>query len=172
MTYTTRVYGTRTTLLIGVFLEALALVSASFTQQIWQLFLSQGVCFGLGMGFLFLGSVGVIPQWFTTRRSFANGIATAGSGVGGVIYSLASNAMIEKIGIGWALRILGILAFVVNFVCAMLLKDRNKAIGVKQSAFDYVLLRRYEFLLLLGWGIFSMLGYVVLLFRYSNSKSK
>lgn len=164
-TYTTRVYGTRTTLLIGVFLEALALISASFAQQIWQLFLSQGVCFGFGMGFLFVGSVGIVPQWFTTRRSLANGISTAGSGLGGMTYSLASNVMIEHIGIGWTLRILGIIAFVVTFVCAILLKDRNKVIGATQLAFDYALFGRFEFLLFLGWGFFSMLGYVVLLFR-------
>lgn len=48
-TYITRVYGTRTTLLLGVALETLALISASFAHEIWQLFLSQGVCFGFGM---------------------------------------------------------------------------------------------------------------------------
>lgn len=95
-TYITRVYGTRTTLLLGVALETLALISASFTHEIWQLFLSQGVCFGFGMGFLFVGSVGIIPQWFTKKRSLANGIGTAGSGLGGLMYSLATNAMI-----GW-----------------------------------------------------------------------
>lgn len=56
-TITTRLYGTRVTLLIGVFLETLALIGASFSREIWQLFLSQGVCFGFGMGFLFVGSV-------------------------------------------------------------------------------------------------------------------
>lgn len=80
-------------------------------------------------------------------------------------YSLASNVMIEHIGIGWTLRILGIIAFVVTFVCAILLKDRNKVIGATQLAFDYTLFGRLEFLLFLGWGFFSMLGYVVLLFR-------
>lgn len=48
-TSTTRLYSTRVTLLIGVALEALALIGASFTHSIWQLFLSQGVCFGFGM---------------------------------------------------------------------------------------------------------------------------
>ena len=72
-TSTTRLFGTRTTLLLGVGLEALALIGASFTHETWQLFLSQGVCFGFGMGFLFVGSVGVVPQWFTTKRSLANG---------------------------------------------------------------------------------------------------
>ena len=167
-TFTTRVYGTNVTLLIGVALETIALISASFTHKIWQLFLSQGVCFGVGMGFLFVGSVGVIPQWFTKRRSLANGIGTAGSGIGGMMYSLATNAMIERLGVEWAFRILGILAFAVNTVCAILIKDRNKAIGAKQLSFDYRLFRRYEFWLVLGWGFFSMMGYIVLLFSLPN----
>lgn len=167
-TITTRVYGTRTTLLIGVFLQTLALISASFAHKIWHLFLSQGVCFGFGMGFLFVGSVGVVPQWFTKKRSLANGIGTAGSGVGGMMYSLATNAMIERLGVRWAFRILGIVACAVNCVCAMLLRDRNKAIGSRQLAFDYRLFARYEYWLLLGWGFFSMMGYIVLLFSLPN----
>ena len=80
------------------------------------------------------------------------------------MYSLATNAMIQSLGIGWAFRILGIIAFSVNFLCAILMKDRNKAIGTSQLAFDYTLFKRPEFLLTLGWGFFSMLGYIVLLF--------
>ena len=163
-TYITRVHGTRTTLLLGVCLEVLALISASFTHQVWQLFLSQGLCFGFGMGFLFVGSVGIIPQWFTTKRSLANGIGTAGSGLGGMMYSLATNAMIESLGVEWAFRILGILACAVNVVCALLIRDRNKAIGAVQLAFDYTLFKKPEFWLLLGWGFFSMMGYITLLF--------
>ena len=167
-TITTRKYGTRTTLLLGVFFETLSLITASFTTQIWQLFLTQGVCFGYGMGFLFVGSVGVVPQWFSRRRSLANSIGTAGSGIGGLTYSLATNAMIQSIGLGWAFRILGILAFTVNCICAILIKDRNKAIGASQLAFDYRLFKKKEYLLLQGWGFFSMLGYVVLLFSLPN----
>ncbi|KAG8533321.1 uncharacterized protein KY384_002104 [Bacidia gigantensis] len=163
-TYVTREYGTRTTLLVGVALETLALIGASFTHQIWQLFLSQGLCFGYGMGFLFVGSVGIVPQWFAKRRSLANGIATAGSGLGGMMYSLAANAMIESLGVDWAFRILGLLACSVNFICAMLIRDRNEAIGARQLAFDYALFKRVEYWMLLIWGFLSMLGYIVLLF--------
>ncbi|KAG9691366.1 putative monocarboxylate transporter, partial [Aureobasidium melanogenum] len=164
----TRKFGTRTTLFTGVAFETASLIGASFAKQIWQLFLSQGVCFGFGMGFLFVGSVGIVPQWFTTKRSLANGIATAGSGLGGLIYSLATGAMIPNIGLGWAFRVLGIVACVVNGICAMLVKDRNKAIGSSQLAFDVQLFKRTEYLLLLGFGWFSMLAYVVLLFSLAN----
>lgn len=167
-TYITRAYGTRTTLLLGVAFESLALIGASFTHETWQLFLSQGVCFGFGMGFLFVGSVGIIPQWFTEKRSLANGIGSAGSGLGGMMYSLATNAMIDRLGVGWALRILGMVACVVNCTCAMLIRDRNKAVGSVQLAFDYTLFKRPAFLLLLGWGFFSLCGYIVLLFSLPN----
>lgn len=167
-TWTTRRFGTRFTLLTGVFFETLSLITASFTQEIWQLFLSQGLCFGLGMGFLFVGSVGIIPQWFTTKRSLANGIGTAGSGLGGLTYSLATGAMIESIGIPWTFRVLGIVAFVVNFICATLIRDRNKTIGPSQLAFDYRLFKKYEFCIMEAWGFFSILGYIVLLFSLPN----
>ncbi|KAI9722811.1 MAG: hypothetical protein M1828_004507 [Chrysothrix sp. TS-e1954] len=167
-TNVTRLFGTRTTLLTGVFFETVSLIGASFAKEIWHLFLSQGVCFGWGMGFLFVGSVGVPPQWFTTRRSLANGISAAGSGLGGLTYSLATNAIIKSISLGWAFRILGIVAGGVNIVCAILMKDRNKQIGGRQAAFDLELFLRLDYQLLLGWGFFSMLGYIVLLFSLPN----
>ncbi|KAI9827537.1 MAG: hypothetical protein M1832_004887 [Thelocarpon impressellum] len=164
----TRIYGTRTTLLLGLFFETLALIGASFSTKIWHLFLTQGICFGWGMGLQFVGSLGVISQWFTTKRSVANGIATAGSGLGGLTYSLATNAMITRLGLPWAFRILAIAQFMANFVSAILLKDRNKQIGTTNRAFDYRLLKKPEFWLVLVWGSCSLLGYIVLLFSLPN----
>jgi len=120
------------------------------------------------MGWLFVGSVGIVPQWFLKKRSMANGLATAGAGLGGMTYSLATNAMIQRISLAWAFRILGILSFTVNIIATFLIRDRNKAIGAKQLSFDYMLFRRPEFLLLQGWAFFSMLGYIVLLYSMPN----
>lgn len=167
-TFTTRMYGTRTTLFLGIALETASLIGASFASTIWQLFLSQGICFGLGMGFLFVGSVGIVPQWFTTRRSLANGFSTCGSGLGGLVYSLATGAMLQTIGLAWAFRVLGIVACVVNTICSLLIRDRNKAVGSSQLSFDSKLFKRPEYLLLCGYGWFSILAYVVLIFSLAN----
>jgi hypothetical protein len=51
-----RLYGTRNTLFIGVFFETLSFIGASFATRFWQILLSQGICFGWGMGFLFTAS--------------------------------------------------------------------------------------------------------------------
>ncbi|KAJ5983797.1 hypothetical protein N7481_005896 [Penicillium waksmanii] len=167
-THLIHVLGTRFVLNLGVFFQTLSLIGSSFATQKWHIFLSQGVCFGWGMGFLFVGSVGISPQWFHKRRSVAQGITAAGSGLGGLIYSLAVGAIIPRYGLGWAFRILGIVSCVVNLVCGNLLRDRNKLVGSRFTAFHFPLLRRPEFLLFLGWGIFSMLGYVALLFSLAN----
>jgi len=76
--------------------------------------------------------------------------------------------MIQTLGLNWAFRILAMLAFAVNILCTVLIRDRNKALGVVQLAFDVKLFKRKEFLLLQLWGFFSMLGYIVLLFSLPN----
>jgi MFS family permease len=163
----TKHLGITATLLIGVFLETAAFVGASFATQIWHVFLSQGICFGWGMGFLFVGSAGITAQWFTARRSLANGIAASGAGLGGVVYSLAAQAIIDSISLAWAFRILAIAAFTANAVSAILIKDRNKHIGTQMS-FDYRIFKRWEFIGFLLFGILSELAYVVLLFSLPN----
>ncbi|KAI9170726.1 MFS general substrate transporter [Paramyrothecium foliicola] len=168
-TMSTRLYGTRSTLSIGAVLETAALIGASFSTRIWHLFLSQGVAFGMGMGFLFVvASVGLPAQWFTTKRSLANGLAASGSGFGGLLYALAAGAMIRTLGLAWCFRILGIVAAVVNAVCIALIRDRNKAIGSRHAAFETKLFKRPEYLLLNGYGFFSMLGYIALVFSLAD----
>ena len=58
-----RRYGTQASLSIGIMFETAGLLGASWSTKIWQLFLSQGFAFGFGMGFMFVSSVGVVPQW-------------------------------------------------------------------------------------------------------------
>lgn len=168
VTLTTRRYTLRTSLVIGLLLETTALLGASFATQIWHLILSQGFCFGWGIGFLYLGSAGTVPQWFSSRRSLATGITSAGAGFGGLAYNLGTSALISRIGLSWTLRMLALCQFVVNGICIAGLRDRNKTVKPNQLAFDYRLFGKWHFLFLLGWGFFSELGYVVLFFSLPN----
>lgn len=167
-TVSIRKFGTRATLRVGVVFETASFIGASFTSQIWHLLLSQGVCFGIGMGFAFTATVGVVPQWFDKRRSFANALSTSGSGFGGLIYSLATNAMISHLGLAWAFRILAIISFIVNGFCSVILRDRNKAIGAVHVAFHKDLLKQTEYWLYVSWGFFAMLGYTITVFSLAD----
>ncbi|KAI8664003.1 MFS domain-containing protein [Fusarium keratoplasticum] len=164
----TRGIGARPTMLCGVVIHTAGLILASLAAKVLHLFLTQGILFGLGMGLLFSPAAAIVPQWFSTHRSLATSISASGSGLGVLIYSVASGAMIQKLGVPWTLHVLGIVAFVVKTLCACLVKDRSSAIGSTHLAFDTRLLRRSEFLLLLGFSWFSMLAYVILVFSLSN----
>ncbi|KAK1757535.1 major facilitator superfamily domain-containing protein [Echria macrotheca] len=161
-------FGTNPTLRIGVVLEAISFIGASFSTQIWQLILSQGVCFGIGLGFCFTSTVGVVPQWFTKRRSFANAISAGGSGFGGLIYALSTNAMISNLGLEWAFRILAVIAFVVNGACSLVLRDRNKAVGSVHVAFHLALFKQPEFWLFVGWGFCCIISYTIVVFSITD----
>ncbi|GIZ44841.1 hypothetical protein CKM354_000802700 [Cercospora kikuchii] len=161
-------FGTRTTLLIGTFLLSASMLTSSFATEVWQLFLSQGVCFGWGMGCLYITAAAILPQWFSKRRSLAMGLASAGSGFGGLAYNLGAGAGLETLGWRWTYRILAIVTLVTNLTSAILLKDRNRLVRPSTKAFDVREYARVETWLLITWGFMTELGFVVLLYSLPN----
>ncbi|KXJ89203.1 major facilitator superfamily domain-containing protein [Microdochium bolleyi] len=156
--------GTSLTIFFGVVFESIGFLGASFATELWQLLLSQGIAFGVGMGLCFVASAPVPAQWFDKKRSLASSIAAAGSGFGGLCYSIATNAMIQSLGLAWTFRVLAVICIVVNSVAAFVIKDRNAATGSVHHLFKADLLKRPEYLLYEFWLIFSMFGYVALVF--------
>lgn len=172
VTHVGKKFGTHTTLAIGIVFETAALIGSSFTKQVWQLFLAQGLCFGWGCSFLYVGAIGIVPQWFNKHRSYATALAAGGSGIGGMCWSLGTQAMIQDISLPWAFRITAIVTCVLNVVCAFLMRDRNQQVEPNQKAFDLSLLKRPELLLIIGWASFSALGYTMILFSLPDNTAK
>lgn len=161
-------FGTRATLFIGTALVSLALFTASFATQVWHLFLSQGVCFGFGLGFTYITATPVLSQWFLKKRSLAVGIASAGAGAGGIAYNLGAGAAVQTLGVSWTYRLLALCTLVVNLACSILLKDRNSSVQPHKASFN---LREYSHIsvvLVILWGVFTELGYIVLLYSLPN----
>jgi MFS family permease len=92
-----RKYSTKLPMILGVGLLAAEYISASFSKKIRQLYLSQGILIGVGVGFVYVPSIAVLSQWFDKKRSLANGISSAGSGIGGLIFSFMDGAVIETL---------------------------------------------------------------------------
>ncbi|KAF5258494.1 hypothetical protein FOXYS1_10924 [Fusarium oxysporum] len=130
--------GTRPTVMIGVFIQAGGLIAASFSTKIWHLVLAQGLLFGAGVGLIVNVTVSIVPQWFVARRSFAVALTTAGSGTGGLIYSLSIQRMIDSLGVSWAFRIPAFVSFVVNGSATLFLRDRNHALCSVHKGFNTV----------------------------------
>lgn len=166
-TILTREIGRRWVMSGGCLLMSAGFIAASFATSPWHLYLSQGVAVGTGLGAIFIPSVQVVPQWFLRRRSLAGGIASAGSGFGGLAFSLATDAMIRRLSLAWALRITGLICFGVNLLGTALIRDRNAQVKPPQLGFATHLLRRYDCLLLLAWAFTNVLGYIVILYSVS-----
>ncbi|KAL2673781.1 hypothetical protein Neosp_012225 [[Neocosmospora] mangrovei] len=160
--------GLRLTLILGSVLLFISLITSSFATKIWQLFLSQGVCFGLGMGLSYISGAAVLPPWFTSRRSLAVGCATAGVGLGGLVYSIGANQLIEDVGIRWTYRVLAFCGLGANLLAAFLLKEwggrTQPDMRSNEERFDPRDFGRIEILLLIAWGFATDLGYVILLY--------
>lgn len=166
-----RHFGIRIPMFLGVVCLPAGLIAASFAQEIWHLYLSQGFLVGLGIGLLYIPATAVIPQWFSTKRSLANGICAAGSGIGGCTMCFATQAMIDQIDYTWSLRISAVVVFFVNLIATLLVRSRNADVKPTERMFDYRLLLRYNVLLLLGWSFIIMFGYITLMFSLPDFAS-
>ena len=124
--------------------------------------------FGIGMGMLFVASAPLPSQWFNKRRALAMGITAAGSGAGGLMFSICTNLMIENISLAWAFRITAICVFVINTIVIIVLKDRIKLISAKYKSFDVSLLRNYGFISVILWGFMMLFGYVCVMYSLSD----
>ncbi|PNP57344.1 hypothetical protein THARTR1_02341 [Trichoderma harzianum] len=69
--------------------------------------------------------ISTVPsQYFSTRRGLTNGFMFAGSGFGGAAISFALDSLIQKLGVAWAYRILGLMTLSTGLPAAWLMKER------------------------------------------------
>lgn len=160
--------GIHTPMSIGISLQASGFIAASYATRSWHLYLSQGILLGLGVGSNYIPSIAILSQRVQRRRSLANGIGGAGSGVGGLLISFVVRAAIGNLSLAWALRIPGLMSGFMNILATSVIRSRNHIIQPKQRPLDRALLRRYDVMLVLVWSFASMLGYIVLFFSMSD----
>jgi MFS family permease len=96
----------------------------SISNNYWQVFLSQGLCVGLGTGCLFLPSVAIVATYFTTMRALAIGFVASGGSIGSVIYPIVFHRLQPRIGFPWATRVLGFIALGTLTISILVLRTR------------------------------------------------
>ncbi|CEP24815.1 unnamed protein product [Cyberlindnera jadinii] len=176
-------FGYRPTVWVGIIVQLGAYLGASFARTMVQLIMTQGVLLGLAIGIIFGANSIVLPSWFLRRRAIALGISQAGIGIGGIVFSLSTNAIIHKTGDHkWALRFLGIVSFAICASTSFIIKPRipkndkhlNEAeqqsslLKVIKSVLDYKMLKSFPLQLITVWVAFTNASYIVCLFSLSN----
>ncbi|KAF2487778.1 major facilitator superfamily domain-containing protein [Neohortaea acidophila] len=153
-------YGPLPLLIPGAILEVLGLCMTSLSRTYYQIFLAQGLCFGLGAGAIFSACFVCTGQWFVKRRGLAVGIAAAGSGLGGVILPPFFLNVRSAVGFNGALRYLALFIGLLLLVCIALVRSRlpKKKWDVKTKWFDFGLFREKTFALFTIGAFFGMWG--------------
>lgn len=140
-----RWFGSRTTIMIGVFLTGMSLVGASFcTENLAGLFGTAGLLGGVGIAMVYAVSNTLPVQYFSARLGLANGLVKLGGGVGGCVMAIALEGMYQRVGIAWTFRIQGFMTLALGMPAAWLLKDR---VPLRKAPFvDWSMFRSVPFL--------------------------
>ncbi|MFO1426657.1 MAG: MFS transporter [Steroidobacteraceae bacterium] len=124
-------YGARRVVLLAFLSEALVLASFYLqTDAIWTYYLRYMTLGIVGLGTAHVAFARVISLWFDRHRGQALGIALAGVGIGGVIWPLYVQRMIDLYGWRSAFVILGGTLFAIVAVLVLpLLRDTPASVG-------------------------------------------
>ncbi|KAL1798510.1 hypothetical protein ACET3X_002547 [Alternaria dauci] len=152
-------------LVLGCILQVLGAFMTAISTEYWQLFLSQGLCSGLGHGFLFAPIVSILPTYFKRHRALAVSLATCGSSTGGMIFPLIAYFCLHRHGFRWTVFIM---AFVITFNAATILAFTKTRVPVRKprSFFDARALKEGSFnLFVIGsflslWGLYFAYFYI------------
>lgn len=159
--------GTRPVIILGNCCQFTALMLASFSKHLWQLYLTQGVLQAFGLALISLPAISVLPQWFKKRRNLASAIGSAGSGIGGLIYNLGMQKVIQHKSVFWALRCQAIMCFGLTWIAIALMRTRLTK-EVKFTLYDVDCLKSAGFWILVFYLVTCMFGYVVVLYQMAN----
>src|SRR5271154_2676089 len=81
----------------------------SLCKEYYQFFLAQGLLLGVAMAFLVCPAMVMVSKHFDKHRGLAMGTAVAGSSIGGIIWPIMINRLLNSDGVSfaWTMRIVG-----------------------------------------------------------------
>ncbi|KAM0749521.1 MFS general substrate transporter [Meredithblackwellia eburnea MCA 4105] len=104
--------------IIGIFMLSL---STTYT----QIFLSQGVCLGVGLGILFSPNISCVGSYFLKKRSLVLGCVAAGAAAGATIFPILLNHLVPKIGFAGSVRVIGYIQTACLIAANLLMRPRD-----------------------------------------------
>ncbi|UNI19578.1 hypothetical protein JDV02_005756 [Purpureocillium takamizusanense] len=129
-----RAVGLRAVAIAGVCIIVAAEVASGFcARSVPGLFVTAGAMLGLGMSLCFTTCAVTPAQYFRRRRGLANGVVFAGGGLGGAAVTLLQGVLIQRFGVAWTYRIVGLAALVTGLPAALVIKERRHASAPSSS---------------------------------------
>jgi MFS family permease len=134
--------------------------------ELWHFVVSFGLLCGFGSSLLFTPSIAAVGHFFKARRGLATGVASTAGGIGGIVYPFLLTRLIEKIGYGWATRVIALICLVCSTIGIFLLKSRLPPAKNATAHPNFLIFKSLPFLFttigvfLLEFSLFIPLGYI------------
>lgn len=154
------------TLFTGLSLQIIGAFTTSICTEYYQLFLAQGICNGLGNGFLFCPAVALVSTYFPAgKRAIPLSIVACGGATGGMVFPAIAQSLLYRIGFPWTVRIMGFVMLAVAIIVFPLSRPRPQT-RVAQPWIDKTAFKEAPYILFcIGiffsfWGLFFAYYYV------------
>lgn len=118
-------FGPRRVAALGVACLAIALWLASRAESVAALCATYSIGIGLGVGLVYVPSVGAVQPWFAANRALASGIAIAGIGAGNIAGPLLAAWWIGLYGWRGAYVAMAAFVLILGAVAALLIKPKE-----------------------------------------------
>ncbi|KAK9374343.1 major facilitator superfamily domain-containing protein [Lipomyces chichibuensis] len=135
----------KTLVVVGSLMVVFGMMMTSLCTEYWQVMLAQAIICGLGEGCLFIPGIAIIPQYFSSKRAFATGIAAAGSSTGGIIYPIVFHKLVPRLGFAWATRIIGFIILGTQAYGLVVMRVRSVP-KFKRALYDPTAIRDFKFM--------------------------
>lgn len=110
--------GPKWVIFIGGILFGSGMLLSGFARSVGILMITYGLGAGLGMGMVYGCTVSNAVKFFPDKRGLAGGIATASYGISSVLVPIVANAMISKLDVTMAFKLLGVAMLVIICISA------------------------------------------------------
>ncbi|KAF6240567.1 hypothetical protein HO173_001237 [Letharia columbiana] len=154
----------RLLLSLGTFSTCFGMMMTSICKTYWQFVLAQGVTVGIGFGCLFLPSVAIVSQYFTTKKAIAFGIVSTGGSIGGVLYPIIFRQLQPQIGFGWTVRTIAFIILVTQLVPLLGMRLRTPSSTKRHDFLDLTAFKSKPYLLFCIATFFGFMGIYVTFF--------
>ncbi|KAL2795207.1 major facilitator superfamily domain-containing protein [Aspergillus keveii] len=156
----------RALLIAGSFGIVFGTMMLSLCKEYWQVLLAQGFTVGIGAGCLFVPCVSLLPTYFSTKLGAALGLAVSGSSLGGVIYPIVLNRLLDPLGFGWSVRVIGFIALGTLLLPIAIMKQRVKPPKAR-ALIDWSALTDIPYMTFVLGGLIAFMGLFTLFFYIS-----
>ncbi|CAF5139712.1 unnamed protein product, partial [Rotaria magnacalcarata] len=91
-------YGCRPIIIIGSIGAATCMMLSTFSPNVGSMIIIYGIFGGIFFGMVYLPSVVMVSFYFDKKRAIANGLVTAGTGLGALSFGPLANYLMELYG--------------------------------------------------------------------------